>query len=79
MYPRVPAAARHTLTHPTACHHENIVNYIGSYLYQDSLWIVMEFCAGGSVGDILRTLHEPFKEPQIAVILRESLKVCAAF
>ena len=34
------------------CKQENIVQYLGSYLRQDRLWICMEFCGGGSLQDI---------------------------
>lgn len=34
------------------CKHANIVQYLGSYLRKDRLWICMEFCGGGSMQDI---------------------------
>ena len=34
------------------CKHANIVQYLGSYLRKDRLWICMEFCGGGSLQDI---------------------------
>lgn len=49
----------------------NITHYYGSYLYDTKLWIIMEYCAGGS----LRTLLRPGKidEKYIGVIMRELL------
>ncbi|CCD23831.1 putative serine/threonine protein kinase KIC1 NDAI_0C01700 [Naumovozyma dairenensis CBS 421] len=49
----------------------NITRYYGSYLKDTSLWIIMEYCAGGS----LRTLLRPGKidEKYIGVITREIL------
>ncbi|CCH58156.1 hypothetical protein TBLA_0A03570 [Henningerozyma blattae CBS 6284] len=49
----------------------NITRYYASYLKDTSLWIIMEYCAGGSV----RTLLRPGKidEKYIAVIMRELL------
>eukprot|EP01107_Rhizomastix_libera_P000162 TRINITY_DN1031_c0_g1_i1.p1 TRINITY_DN1031_c0_g1~~TRINITY_DN1031_c0_g1_i1.p1 ORF type:complete len:652 (-),score=138.08 TRINITY_DN1031_c0_g1_i1:75-2030(-) len=56
------------------CKHENIVNYYGSYFKDESLWIAMEYCGGGSVSDICARLQVGLSECQIAVVLRESLK-----
>lgn len=49
----------------------NITRYYGSYLKNTSLWIIMEYCAGGS----LRSLLRPGKidEKYIGVIMRELL------
>lgn len=35
------------------CNHPNIVRYRGSYRQLDALWIVMEYCGGGSVSDLM--------------------------
>ena len=38
------------------CKHPNVVRYHGSHKIGDHvLWIVMEYCAGGSVSDLLRS------------------------
>jgi len=34
-----------------SCQHENIVSFIESFLHQMKLFIVMEFCSGGSLKD----------------------------
>ncbi|SCU93082.1 LAMI_0E13146g1_1 [Lachancea mirantina] len=49
----------------------NITHYYGSYLNDTKLWVIMEYCAGGS----LRTLLRPGKidEHYIGVIVREVL------
>lgn len=51
---------------------ENIIKYHGSYLVGTNLWIIMDYCHGGSV----RTLMEagPISEPCISLILRETLQ-----
>ena len=36
--------------------------------------IVMEYCEGGSVGDVLRITDKPLAEEHIALICRETLK-----
>ncbi|AGO13441.1 AaceriACL104Cp [[Ashbya] aceris (nom. inval.)] len=49
----------------------NITRYYGSYLYDTKLWVIMEYCAGGS----LRTLLRPGKidEKYLGVIVRKLL------
>ncbi|KAK1643974.1 hypothetical protein QYE76_061779 [Lolium multiflorum] len=56
------------------CSHPNVVRYFGSYQGEEYLWIVMEYCGGGSVADLIGITEEPLDEPQIAYICRESLK-----
>uniref|UniRef100_A0A3Q3B8Q1 non-specific serine/threonine protein kinase n=1 Tax=Kryptolebias marmoratus TaxID=37003 RepID=A0A3Q3B8Q1_KRYMA len=36
------------------CHSPHVVRYYGSYFKNSDLWIVMEYCGGGSVSDIIR-------------------------
>ncbi|AMD19167.1 HBR266Wp [Eremothecium sinecaudum] len=54
----------------------NITQYYGSYLVDTKLWVIMEYCAGGS----LRTLLRPGKidEKYLGVILREVLLALVA-
>ncbi|CCE64369.1 hypothetical protein TPHA_0H01630 [Tetrapisispora phaffii CBS 4417] len=49
----------------------NIIRYFGSYLKDTNLWIIMDYCAGGSI----RTLLRPGKidEKYIGIIMREIL------
>ncbi|KAI9299175.1 kinase-like protein [Neoconidiobolus thromboides FSU 785] len=49
-----------------------ITKYYGTYLKDSSLWIVMEYCLGGSCADLL--LPGAISEPYIAIIMRELLK-----
>ncbi|KAJ3187442.1 putative protein serine/threonine kinase [Gaertneriomyces sp. JEL0708] len=49
-----------------------ITKYHGSYIKGSSLWIVMEYCQGGSCLDLMRP--GPFDEVFIAIIIRELLK-----
>ncbi|MFH4973788.1 hypothetical protein AB6A40_000497 [Gnathostoma spinigerum] len=55
------------------CRHPNIIAYHGSYLRRDRLWIVMEYCSGGSLQDIYH-MTGPLSELQIAFVCRETLK-----
>ncbi|GLJ15990.1 hypothetical protein SUGI_0264730 [Cryptomeria japonica] len=56
------------------CNHPNVVRYLGSYQGEDCLWIVMEYCGGGSIADLMNITDEPLEEHQIAYICREALK-----
>ncbi|KAL4865984.1 hypothetical protein BDV12DRAFT_173669 [Aspergillus spectabilis] len=49
-----------------------VTRYHGSYLKGSSLWIVMEFCSGGSCSDLMRP--GPIPEEYIVIIIRELLR-----
>lgn len=48
-----------------------VTKYYGSYLKGSDLWIIMEFCSGGSCGDMLKPGVLP--EDYIRIIIRELL------
>ncbi|KAF2854850.1 Pkinase-domain-containing protein [Plenodomus tracheiphilus IPT5] len=48
-----------------------VTKYFGSYLAGSDLWIVMEFCSGGSCADLMKP--GVIAEAEIAVILKELL------
>ncbi|KAF2787768.1 Pkinase-domain-containing protein [Melanomma pulvis-pyrius CBS 109.77] len=48
-----------------------VTKYYGSYLHGSDLWIVMEFCSGGSCADLMKP--GPISENEIAIILKELL------
>ena len=52
-------------------HSPYVTKYYGSYQHGTELWIVMEFCSGGSCADLMRP--GPIDESEIAVILKELL------
>ncbi|KAJ8325356.1 hypothetical protein O5D80_006296 [Batrachochytrium dendrobatidis] len=51
-----------------------VVQYYGSYFLEDELWIVMEFCAAGSVSDVMRLCDMCLEEDMIAVICQYVLR-----
>eukprot|EP00002_Diphylleia_rotans_P036030 TRINITY_DN7902_c0_g1_i1.p1 TRINITY_DN7902_c0_g1~~TRINITY_DN7902_c0_g1_i1.p1 ORF type:complete len:532 (-),score=116.37 TRINITY_DN7902_c0_g1_i1:34-1629(-) len=57
----------------TACVHKNIVQCFGCAFKDQFLWIMMEFCEGGSVLDIMSVLNSPLREAQIGLILHDTL------
>ncbi|QEL60824.1 serine/threonine-protein kinase STE20 [Candidozyma auris] len=52
--------------------HDNIVNYIDSFLIKGELWVVMEYMEGGSLTEIVT--HSVMTEGQIGAVCRETLK-----
>lgn len=55
------------------CNHPNIVKYYGSWRTRDALWICMEYCAGGSVSDIMHTCGSGLDDEMIAYICGQAL------
>lgn len=49
-----------------------VTSYHDSFLHGSQLWIIMEYCEGGSCADLLRT--ERLTEAHMAVILRDVLQ-----
>ncbi|KAL1919062.1 uncharacterized protein VTP21DRAFT_2443 [Calcarisporiella thermophila] len=49
-----------------------ITRYYGAYLKGSHLWIIMEYCSGGSCSDLMKA--GTFREEYIAIILRELLR-----
>ncbi|KAI0323039.1 Pkinase-domain-containing protein [Amylostereum chailletii] len=50
----------------------HVTKYYGSYLKGAHLWIVMEYCSGGSCSDLMKP--GVFREEYIAIIIRELLR-----
>lgn len=48
-----------------------VTKYYGSYMRGTDLWIIMEFCSGGSCADLMKPGQ--LSEAEIAVILKELL------
>jgi len=55
-----------------ACKHDNVVRYRSCYLWNDMVWVVMEYCNGGSLRELLNQVS--LTEGQISYIAREVLQ-----
>jgi len=55
------------------CNSSNIVRYYSSFTRGSELWIVMEFCAGSSLGDIMEARSRCLTEVQISAVLAGTL------
>jgi len=53
---------------------DNVVRYFGSYLKENYLMIVMEYCDGGSVLDVMQVCNRSLTEKQIAAVCYHALK-----
>jgi len=56
------------------CKSDSIVNYFGSFTVNSQLWILMDYCAWGSVRDALEAAQRPLKEREIAAVCAASVK-----
>lgn len=56
------------------CEHDNIVRYLGSDCSDKEVSIVMEYCRGGSVKDVMKHLNCTLNYKQILVVLRDVLE-----
>ncbi|KAG9350498.1 hypothetical protein JZ751_026864 [Albula glossodonta] len=57
-----------------SCDHHNIVKLLDAFYYENKLWILIEFCAGGAVDAVMLELERPLTEPQIRVVCRQTLE-----
>ncbi|KAI8646527.1 kinase-like domain-containing protein [Parasitella parasitica] len=53
-------------------HHDNIVNFLDSFLVRGDLWVVMEYMEGGALTDVIE--HNTMTEQQIATVCYETAK-----
>ena len=56
------------------CDSPYVVKYYGSYCKGSEFWIVMEYCGGGSVLDIMKLRKKAMTEDEISTILRDTLE-----
>lgn len=54
-----------------ACKHENVVGILAAYFYDNCLSVMLEYCSGGAVDQIMIELDKALTESQIAAILKQ--------
>uniref|UniRef100_A0A7E4VX49 Protein kinase domain-containing protein n=1 Tax=Panagrellus redivivus TaxID=6233 RepID=A0A7E4VX49_PANRE len=54
-----------------ACKHENVVGIIAAYYYENCLSVMLEYCAGGAVDQIMLELDKGLTENQTATVIRQ--------
>jgi serine/threonine protein kinase len=54
-----------------SCRHPNIVNYVKSYLWNNRVWLVMEYCDAGTLKQLLVI---ELSEKQIASVAKQVLE-----
>ncbi|KAG0267723.1 hypothetical protein BG011_000035 [Mortierella polycephala] len=52
---------------------QQIVKCLGCYRNDTELWLSLEFCAGGSVADLIRLSDSPLTEPEIGWVMSQIL------
>ncbi|KAJ6241716.1 serine/threonine-protein kinase tao [Anaeramoeba flamelloides] len=52
----------------------NIVRYYDTYFMETHLWIVMEYCGGGSLDDIIKLTKTTLNEDQIISVVKSALE-----
>ncbi|KAL7075187.1 hypothetical protein ACQ4LE_006133 [Meloidogyne hapla] len=54
--------------------HENIVGLHACYFFEEKLYMMLEYCAGGAIDSIMADLDKPLTEPQIAYVAHGVVK-----
>lgn len=57
-----------------ACDSDHVVQYYANFITDKQLWIVMEYCAAGSLSDVMRLTGNCVREDQIAVVTKGILQ-----
>ncbi|KAL4472278.1 hypothetical protein ABPG72_011639 [Tetrahymena utriculariae] len=55
------------------CKNQNIVGYFGSFFKDNAIWLVTEFCEGGSALDLIKIIQRTFNEQEISAVLYQAL------
>jgi len=56
------------------CRSKYVVQYFGNYFKDETCWIIMEYCALGSVSDMMNITNRILNEEQIALVCYSTLK-----
>ncbi|KAJ3437533.1 sterile20-like kinase isoform b-related [Anaeramoeba flamelloides] len=61
------------ITFMKTLHHPNVVRYYDSYLMENELWIVLEYCGGGSIAEMMKITKSTYNEDQIVAVVKSIL------
>ncbi|KAJ3159798.1 hypothetical protein HDU86_001450 [Geranomyces michiganensis] len=56
------------------CSHRNVLQYYGCLPTPDAMWILTDYCAAGSVSDLMELTEATLTEPQLGVVLAAALE-----
>ena len=56
------------------CHSPYIIQYYGSYFKDETLWLIIEYCAAGSVIDLIKITKRQLSECEISCIISHTLQ-----
>ncbi|XP_010002234.1 PREDICTED: serine/threonine-protein kinase 10-A-like [Chaetura pelagica] len=56
-----------------SCHHPNVTELLDTLYWDGQLWILVEFCPGGSVDAVILELEKGLTEEQIRVVCKQLL------
>ncbi|KAJ3089624.1 hypothetical protein HK102_005907, partial [Quaeritorhiza haematococci] len=59
------------------CSHKNTVQYYGSILVDDCIWILTDYCGAGSITDCIEITGSTFTEQQTTVVLAAAVEALA--
>ncbi len=57
-----------------ACDSEYVVQYFANFIKERQLWIIMEYCAAGSISDVMRLTGNGISQDQIALVTKGILQ-----
>ncbi|KTF98046.1 hypothetical protein cypCar_00007670 [Cyprinus carpio] len=57
-----------------SCRHTNIISLLEAIFFEDWLWILIEYCPGGALDDIMLELERGLTEQQISEVCCQSLQ-----
>lgn len=52
------------------CNSKYVVQFFASYVFGETMWIVMEYCVAGALSDIIESTGLCFSEDQISQVCR---------
>jgi serine/threonine protein kinase len=56
------------------CKSPLVVNYFGTILRDNEVWILMDYCGVGSIKDIMQTCKDTLNEQQATYVIQQTLK-----